>query len=889
MRGAGGPWASGVISLPAEISRTLISVLHDEADRGDRQIREALFLTFGADLGFFESQVLGPTRATGAAITVVADAHVYEPDPRAVRSAGVRYAVGLAAMPAVFHPKLVVLAGPARATVAIGSGNLTLGGWHLNDEVLTVVSGDSEAGCPPLFRQLAVWLEDLPDAIRIGATAARGIRRTAAELIRLCDAAPVSGGAPVLAANLTEPLVEQLPRDLVDELLLFAPFHDLRGRGFDKLLGRVGPRGVRIALQERFTVVDPDALIDVAKRHGVSLTFESSEGTAYRHGKIIEARRDGQVVWTLSGSPNLSVQALNTSVRSGGNCELAVLDRSAGGLYPATTGTLQGSELVAVRSGPPASEDTPPERAMADGLLEASLDESGILLTFAHPLPSPLVVEVSEYTADPDHFKRLAELPAGSDEYSVPADPDWTFPVRLRLAYGERHGPVHFVTRLDAVTLRATGPGGTRAPDLDPEQIFADFGQAADWLRVVNQLALQTQTATAPLGERVAASVTTRVPTGFTGPVWDDPATWPDYVEDASARLGDALVSFALGGLPRLSSAPQPGRATWEDDFTAQVDVAADNATDKGGQTSAEDSGPDHAERERVPVERARYRRWLHTLLDGVEKHQAIDRASRGALMMIATRLKIWELDGEAPWFDLLATATKALAGDDIPSQQWPITCAQAQVMLYLLADGAAAIGSRSAVETYRAAEASVRRLLEPVAPELIEHFTESLRANGLLTPDTEFIALHAAESLSSDATVQALHLLEMRHSDLQVIQASGSLLTVSTDNVNPLIAGAPCLEELPGRWGVYVTARTGRRAFLASNDEYLLTAEASGNHVRFRTYRLGSLTSPNRAANGGVPALEKPRVDTVTGMGARILAELDVDVEQVRAFVHGT
>jgi hypothetical protein len=879
-----------VISLSTEMSTTLLSVLADEANRGDRQVREALFLTFNADLGFFESHILGSARATGAAVTVVADARVYEPDPRAVRAAGVRYAVGLVATQAVFHPKLVVLAGHARATVAIGSGNLTLGGWHLNDEVLTVVSGDNEAGCPPIFGQLAAWLNELPDAVRMGARAAQGIRSTAAVLSDLCSKAPSSESHLALASNLTEPLVEQLPNDPIDELRMFAPFHDLTGRGFEGLLRRVRPRRVRVALQERITVVNPSALMQVADKLGVSLTFEGSEGTAYRHGKIIEGVHSGKVVWSLSGSANLSSQALNKSVRSGGNCELAVLDRSAQELYPDTSHRLSDSELVIVRTGPPASEEAPPERPMPDGLLEACLDSGEIKLTFAQPLLTALVAEVSEYASDPDHFERLSELAPGTDQFTLPADPDWTFPVRLRLTRNHLRGSVHFITRLDTVRNRATGSGGSRAPSLDPEQIFADVGQADNWLRAVNQLAADSQMATRGLSPRAGSTGTQPASSGFSGAIWDDPATWHAYVEDASTRLGDALISFTLGGLPRFGSGPAFGRAVWEDDFTPPKDELDDEDGGRdGGQTPDKDPGIAKTQRDRAPAERARYRRWLNTLLEGAETHQAIDRAGRGALVMIGTRMKIWEQDQEAPWFDLLAKATKALAGDDIPPQQLDITCAEAQVMLYLLADGVAAIGSRAAARTYKEVEASVRGLLQPVDPKLIAHFTDSLRVSGVLTPEPEFVASNAADSLNSDAVAQALNVLKMQHADLTLSRSGDATLYVTTENANPLIAGALCLEELPGQWGVFSVGRTGRRAFLTKTDEYLLTAESSGNHVRFRTYRLGPLTSPTRAANGGVQATEKPRQDAVVGMGALMLQRLGIDQLEIHAYVCGS
>lgn len=81
-------------------------------------------------------------------------------------------------------------------------------------------------------------------------------------------------------------------------------------------------------------------------------------------------------------------------------------------------------------------------------------------------------------------------------------------------------------------------------------------------------MALHSQ-ATRP-SPRIAGSPTTP-PTGRGGhtPRWDDPATWRAYIEDAVERLGESMVGFALGGLPRLAILSAPARAAWEDVFAS--------------------------------------------------------------------------------------------------------------------------------------------------------------------------------------------------------------------------------------------------------------------------------------------------------------------------------
>ena len=79
-------------STPVAQAPSILGHLLQAAARPERQFREALFLTFNIDVGFFETRLLGACRAAGAAVTVVADAYVYALDPRSARAAGQTYA-----------------------------------------------------------------------------------------------------------------------------------------------------------------------------------------------------------------------------------------------------------------------------------------------------------------------------------------------------------------------------------------------------------------------------------------------------------------------------------------------------------------------------------------------------------------------------------------------------------------------------------------------------------------------------------------------------------------------------------------------------------------------------------------------------------------------------
>src|SRR4051812_3466683 len=109
--------------------------LLDEVD----QAKEVLVLSYTANLDFFERFSLSHARALGAVVTVVADAGMINADPVVVRRAGTAYLDARVSCVGAFHPKLLVIAGRDEARLALGSGNLTMAGWHGNAEIWTVL------------------------------------------------------------------------------------------------------------------------------------------------------------------------------------------------------------------------------------------------------------------------------------------------------------------------------------------------------------------------------------------------------------------------------------------------------------------------------------------------------------------------------------------------------------------------------------------------------------------------------------------------------------------------------------------------------------------------------------------------------------------------------
>ena len=189
---------------PGAIASPLSVLLADATAGGDAE--EVLLLSFTLDLGFFERTALSVARALGARVTVVGDGGAVTYDPRSVRRAGRSYVAGLASCPKAFHPKVVVVAGTERATIAVGSGNVTLAGWQENHEMWTILRAGPGAA-PSTVGQIGRWLVDLPSAATFSHRVVPALERVAA----LLSGFEATEAGPKAVSPLWGPVIDQLP------------------------------------------------------------------------------------------------------------------------------------------------------------------------------------------------------------------------------------------------------------------------------------------------------------------------------------------------------------------------------------------------------------------------------------------------------------------------------------------------------------------------------------------------------------------------------------------------------------------------------------------------------------------------------------------------------
>jgi hypothetical protein len=133
----------------------------------EREYPFALGLTYSFDPAFFDRLPARALRTGGSReVLVLADGREVDRAVAAVRGPihhlGRRYQLAPVRMAGAFHPKLLLRMGRQGGIVAVGSGNLTHGGWGLNREVAAawrVGPGleDSGGWIPGLLDRCAAW------------------------------------------------------------------------------------------------------------------------------------------------------------------------------------------------------------------------------------------------------------------------------------------------------------------------------------------------------------------------------------------------------------------------------------------------------------------------------------------------------------------------------------------------------------------------------------------------------------------------------------------------------------------------------------------------------------------------------------------------------------
>ena len=429
-----------------------------------------------------------------------------------------------------FHPKTYLAVTGSRATLLVGSGNLSTGGLDEGREVFTTF----RSGTPVGDSAIAAWRAWIRRLVQLVGDTTLGERFQDLE----GRIPPPPTVAPVVPSpllhNLDTPIATQLAAavadhgDQVDEVWLTAPFYDPDADVVAALLETFMPARVRVFVTGS-TSVNGDRLAERLTASGAEVIVAAYEPDRFVHAKLV-AIIAGTRGWLLSGSANLSQAALTRTPAKQGNVELAVLaaldpDEMRAVFVPPgmTVAKRSLDSLVSLNFRDEREPDLPAVRLVTaatalDGRIEVVSDPSaadGWLLddlTDRQPLTD--AGEGRAVTAGP-LAGRLVQLVDGDGQ-----------------VLSNRVVVDNPAALAAALTAGSAHPRTDRPPELTSGDLDTPLGQALDWLH--RNLVMD-------VSERVTAASTGGVGAGEVGDQADD-------------DLWERLEQYQLARDPRAST-----------------------------------------------------------------------------------------------------------------------------------------------------------------------------------------------------------------------------------------------------------------------------------------------------------------------------------------------
>lgn len=437
----------------------MIRLLEEVAEQG---FGSAAFLTYGADLGFFESKVMSTLQESGCRnIIVVADGHQVKDalnSAAQLRYIGVQYPlVPVRLGNQAFHPKAVLLAGEEKLKVLVGSGNLTLPGYTRNWEIFTRSEGENAAG---LALDLLRVFEDAADMSALKGAFADWRRRLEKYSPWLFSAGAERGAITLLSSS-DGPILPRAANLLggreVTRLLAVSPFFDGNAAALQWLIDHVRPKELDLLVADGVQL-DPVRVEETLASSSRASVLEFLGLGRPLHGKALLFEGPwGEAL--LAGSPNLSSAALLKKAGTRGNFELATFQVGEAGEF---------SSLFQDKIGPPVDlADLHPRKPVArsNRVAPLELEAAWIQKGKLHAVPA-------ERGGEPDTIEvRLERRSTEITRHSLQREADRGYAAKIgqeelawlegaplqacRVSSEGRLGPAVWVQNLDAVERRA--------------------------------------------------------------------------------------------------------------------------------------------------------------------------------------------------------------------------------------------------------------------------------------------------------------------------------------------------------------------------------------------------------------------------------------------------
>ena len=316
----------------------------------------AIVLTHNIDFLFIQSILLPRLQRIGyPKLTIFADvscaANTYQQQEKLLSGLGRNHRVVLVDMGVGrrFHPKAILLTGPTKASLAVGSGNLTHGGWSANKEIWSGYESDGEGAAA--ISAFKAYLETVQRLSGDDPTTRREIEDAFDAL-----ANPWVSNLPEPSGLIGTPddrpildRVFEVAGGGIERATVFAPYHDPDGAALREIADRLGG-AVTCYTQKGHVGLSTEAAHKTPEN--VKILSVDTDPSRFAHAKIY-AFYQGEGATLVCGSANISRAAL-LSDGTWGNAELVAIDHATDEEVAEVF-----NELI-VQDSPPEFPETPP-------------------------------------------------------------------------------------------------------------------------------------------------------------------------------------------------------------------------------------------------------------------------------------------------------------------------------------------------------------------------------------------------------------------------------------------------------------------------------------------------------------------------------------------------
>jgi len=300
-----------------------------------KNVHSIIVLTHNIDFLFIQTVVLKFLKKMGSpSLTIFADAQCvqesYENQKLIIHGLGKRYRVVPVSLDRSydrFHPKAVLLSSHDKASLYVGSGNLTFGGWRQNAEIWNKY--DTKEDGTAVFNAFEDYLHGVIKRLPYTQNIANAVnnaynKETAPWSTNMEESSGLIG-----RVNTKSSLLEQMKAYVeigCDKLIIQSPYFDSEGKTIQQLNELFSPKTIEIYAQNHHSELTEEIISTLEENTSIVPTnfihyAQDKPKQAFIHAKYYAFLYPDKAI-VFSGSANCSKAAMMTSSIKVGNAEL---------------------------------------------------------------------------------------------------------------------------------------------------------------------------------------------------------------------------------------------------------------------------------------------------------------------------------------------------------------------------------------------------------------------------------------------------------------------------------------------------------------------------------------------------------------------------------------